>query len=737
MTTNPEAIRFWNDAINYAYLPMIAVFTWEDINSKYDIDTYDQAEVLMDQYLRNDLGYSATYDEILAAFEETHSSSLSTWNGYYFLFDAADEYHILTVNDDAIQFQVYDSVEGYKKFVPIPATDYTFQGSTLTLTGDISGSLTFSMPTQPDILQDPGVWLSSRKSYQRQCAGTVTLNTNTPDATTLNLMGKVGCYTPVGARNSDRCDPIDRWMGQYNAMAATLLPGGGVNAVHPDAGLTISQQSPGDPNSPIVVTLPTVLAVLDQSTLVISEYRLFNNAISWDDTLYGDTAGQLIFALQLDGTPTLSGTISVDEQDWYVQAHLRPPSPSTVHPAITPTALRTLDVQADPNALSITTTSVDLPFALIGTAYPAFTLQASGGQAPYTWSNATDLPKGLTLSTDGKLSGTPAVDKKGGYTCSITVTDNVKATVSEDLILTILDEVLTIATTALLDATVYDDYQFMIDATGGDPKTYKWTSTDNLPGGLVLDPAQGKISGKATEAGGTGGGSYNMKITLESTVSGKTLTTNKTFTLKVVAAFAPKDLMAMITACFNIFVGGGILKMYLDASSKKKKDAKDAKKGGTDKTNAVADFITSNNAVKEFIDEANRAHQEMQKIKEAYTSQGKITEFQQKFGDTQKRAIEAKNMAITLEEAAKAVSLDKDALDTKLKTLKDEISNASGDALKELQDQLVAATQDRDQKLQELTAANARLQTETDRANTAETDNKQFEETLNGLYIEG
>ena len=50
-----------------------------------------------------------------------------------------------------------------------------------------------------------------------------------------------------------------------------------------------------------------------------------------------------------------------------------------------------------------------LPAALVGTPYST-TLQAAGGKAPLTWTLApgSALPAGLTLSSGGVISGTPA-----------------------------------------------------------------------------------------------------------------------------------------------------------------------------------------------------------------------------------------------------------------------------------------------------------------------------------------
>ena len=69
-----------------------------------------------------------------------------------------------------------------------------------------------------------------------------------------------------------------------------------------------------------------------------------------------------------------------------------------------------------PASPGLTIQSIFLPDGAVGASYDE-TLQASGGTVPYEW-RATSLPKGMTLSTDGTLSGTPA----DAATSAITVT---------------------------------------------------------------------------------------------------------------------------------------------------------------------------------------------------------------------------------------------------------------------------------------------------------------------------
>ena len=78
---------------------------------------------------------------------------------------------------------------------------------------------------------------------------------------------------------------------------------------------------------------------------------------------------------------------------------------------------------ADPTCGStggVTVTNPGSKSGTVGTAITSFTLSASGGTAPYTWS-ATGLPPGITIgSTTGTVSGTPTT--AGTYNVTATAT---------------------------------------------------------------------------------------------------------------------------------------------------------------------------------------------------------------------------------------------------------------------------------------------------------------------------
>lgn len=86
-----------------------------------------------------------------------------------------------------------------------------------------------------------------------------------------------------------------------------------------------------------------------------------------------------------------------------------------------------------PEQLAVTTSS--LPDGTINQTYPTTTLQATGGTTPYVW-GVTGLPTGLGYdSNTGQISGAPS--ETGIFSVGITVTDDLGATASKTLTLTI------------------------------------------------------------------------------------------------------------------------------------------------------------------------------------------------------------------------------------------------------------------------------------------------------------
>jgi Putative Ig domain/PKD domain len=149
--------------------------------------------------------------------------------------------------------------------------------------------------------------------------------------------------------------------------------------------------------------------------------------------------------------------------------------------------------------VAITTTS--LPGGIVGVAYTATTVNATGGTGPYTFT-ATGLPAGLSISAAGQITGTPT-GPAGTATAAITVTDSTNPThlTATANLSIVIGNTVAITTTSLPGGIVGVAYPgATVTATGG-TGPYTFTAT-GLPAGLSISAA-GQITGTPSGPGGT------------------------------------------------------------------------------------------------------------------------------------------------------------------------------------------------------------------------------------------
>jgi hypothetical protein len=160
-------------------------------------------------------------------------------------------------------------------------------------------------------------------------------------------------------------------------------------------------------------------------------------------------------------------------------------------------------------ATAPTITTASLPNGTVGVAYSS-TLSATGGTAPYTWVvSSGSLPAGLSLSSVGKISGTPSA--AGATNFTVQVTDAAKSSASAQFALTVRAQgsAPTVVTSGLPGGTKGMVYSSAVSAAGGTPP-YSWgISGGSLPGGLSLS-AEGEISGIPSAVGPA---TFTVKVT--------------------------------------------------------------------------------------------------------------------------------------------------------------------------------------------------------------------------------
>jgi hypothetical protein len=192
-------------------------------------------------------------------------------------------------------------------------------------------------------------------------------------------------------------------------------------------------------------------------------------------------------------------------------------------------ASKALIIAVVPATPKISTASMGV--ATIGVGY-SWTFKAMDGKLPYTWSNSTALPAGLTLnSTTGVLSGAISSSQSpGNFTFSITVSGSNGKSASGNFVLGINPALAWATQPALPGGKVATTYNGSLTVSGGkSPYSYATKNGSTLPGGLRLNATTGRFSGAPTAAG-------NFSFTITAKDSGSPATTiERTFTLAIQA----------------------------------------------------------------------------------------------------------------------------------------------------------------------------------------------------------
>ena len=150
--------------------------------------------------------------------------------------------------------------------------------------------------------------------------------------------------------------------------------------------------------------------------------------------------------------------------------------------------------------LSVSIISVVIPPGLLESQYQ-FSLEATGGRAPYRWSIIEGvLPGGVVLTEEGTLSGSPTEEGVFGFQVKVKDDSTPAKTAQAELSLVVLGEALEVVTASLETGTVGEFYDVTLEASGG-MLPYRWgVGTGELPEGLFVSP-EGVLSGVPVSAG--------------------------------------------------------------------------------------------------------------------------------------------------------------------------------------------------------------------------------------------
>jgi len=218
--------------------------------------------------------------------------------------------------------------------------------------------------------------------------------------------------------------------------------------------------------------------------------------------------------------------------------------------------------KSGPGALNIA--QFALSAGVPGIAYKQL-LIASGGTTPYTWSiSMGSLPPGLSLTTDGIISGTPTTI--GSYDFTVKVVDSqtpTQAVQTAPLGISI-NPVLTLVSTPLPSGLVGSNYSATITASNGVPPYTYSVASGNLPPCTPVPPCSPYTTGGADELSVTTGATPVGGGANSGTIGGLVSTGNNNFsaespTTAGVFSFtlqATDSVGEVATAAYSITVTG-------------------------------------------------------------------------------------------------------------------------------------------------------------------------------------
>ncbi|MGY3266129.1 hypothetical protein ACVWZN_002202 [Lysobacter sp. HA35] len=178
-------------------------------------------------------------------------------------------------------------------------------------------------------------------------------------------------------------------------------------------------------------------------------------------------------------------------------------------------------------APSISLTPLTLPNGASTAAYSQ-SLSSTGGVAPYTYDVvAGTLPAGVTLASNGLVSGTPTAS--GHFAFTVRASDVHRQSATQAYAFDIAAPTLALSPTTVTSGTAGSPYSQAFAVTGG-IAPYTTTLAGTLPTGITFDAATRTLSGTPTQSG-----SFAFDVNVSDATAGTPGATSAHYTLSIAA----------------------------------------------------------------------------------------------------------------------------------------------------------------------------------------------------------
>ena len=460
----------------------------------------------------------------------------------------------------------------------LPAGVTLSSSGTLAGTPTQSGSFTFSV-TATDSSTGSGPY-SATRSYTLVIGAPAltlapaTLANATVGAAYSQALTASGGTAPYSYAVTAGALPAGVTLGTNGTLSGTPTAGGSYSfTVTAKDATTTANGGPYTAARSYTLTVATATVALSPTNLSAG-----TSGVAYSETLsatggtapyaYAVTAGALPAGVTLSSSGTLAGTPT---QSGSFTFSVTATDSSTGSGPYSATRSYTLAITAPALTLAPST----LANATVGSAYSE-TLTASGGTAPYSYAvTAGALPAGVTLGTNGTLSGTPT--SGGSYSFTVTATDATTSanggpyTASRSYTLTVARAAVVLSPATLPAGTSGVAYSEVLTATGGTAPYGYAVTAGGLPSGVTL-ASNGTLAGTPTQSGNftfsitatdssTGSGPYNAtrSYTLVIAAPALTLSPSTLANATVGAAYSQALTASGGTAPYSYAVTAGAL----------------------------------------------------------------------------------------------------------------------------------------------------------------------------------